>query len=68
MEIIHVETGIIKLDQFIKWIGIAGTGAEAKQIIRNGIVKVNGEIVTQRGKKLKKDDIVEVMRNTYKLG
>ncbi|NLC67479.1 MAG: RNA-binding S4 domain-containing protein [Clostridiaceae bacterium] len=68
MEIVRLKTETIKLDQFIKWMGITATGAEAKQIIRQGMVKVNGEVETRRGKKLKKDDVVEVAGKTYKLG
>ena len=68
MDIIRINTERIKLDQFVKWAGIAATGSEAKKIIRNGVVKVNGEVAIERGKKLKKDDIVEIMGRKYKLG
>ena len=49
----------IRLDQFLKLMDIAQTGGHAKLIIKNGDVKVNGEICTQRGKKLYTGDIVE---------
>jgi ribosome-associated protein len=48
------------MDQLLKYANIAGTGGEAKILIKQGLVKVNGEIVTQRGKKIRNRDIVEV--------
>ncbi|EYE88637.1 RNA-binding protein S4 [Fervidicella metallireducens AeB] len=60
MDKIQINTEFIKLDQFLKWAGIADTGTIAKLIINNGDVKVNGEVVLQRGKKLYKGNIVEV--------
>ncbi len=50
----------IKLDQFLKWVGVAVTGGQAKVIIQAGEVAVNGEVVTQRGRKLKTGDRVTV--------
>ena len=49
----------IRLDLFLKLMNIAQTGGHAKLIIQNGEVQVNGEVCTQRGKKLRKGDIVE---------
>jgi ribosome-associated protein len=51
---VNITTNMIKLDQFLKWAGIAENGSMAKQMVLDGIVKVNGEIVLQRGKKLYK--------------
>jgi ribosome-associated protein len=56
---------IIKLDQFLKWVGAASTGGEAKLIIQDGEVKVNGEIETRRAKKLVEGDSVTVKGKTY---
>ncbi|SDL15759.1 RNA-binding S4 domain-containing protein [Natronincola ferrireducens] len=50
----------IKLDQLLKFVDVAGSGGHAKILILNGEVKVNGEVVTQRGKKIRTGDIVEV--------
>ncbi|UZQ54257.1 RNA-binding S4 domain-containing protein [Trichothermofontia sichuanensis B231] len=50
----------IKLDQFLKWVGVAATGGQAKVMIQAGEVRVNGEVVTQRGRKLKPGDRVTV--------
>lgn len=49
---ISISTPFIKLDQFLKFSGIAVTGGEAKEMIAAGIVKVDGEVCLMRGKKL----------------
>lgn len=62
---IKITTDFIKLDQFLKFVGISQTGGHSKEIILEGVVKVNNEICIQRGKKLKVGDIVEI--DEYKL-
>jgi ribosome-associated protein len=42
----------IKLDQFLKWVGAASTGGEAKMMIQGGLVKVNGTSETRRGRQI----------------
>lgn len=64
MEEIRIETDYIKLDQFLKLCGVAQTGGQAKMIIADGLVKVNGEVSLQRGKKIRKEDKV-VIDDTY---
>lgn len=64
---ITIDSEYIKLDQFLKLADIASTGGHAKFLILEGLVKVNGEIETRRGKKLKPQDIVEVEGNTIKV-
>ncbi len=59
MEKIQITTEFIKLDQLLKWANIVGSGSEAKHIISEEMVKVNGEIETRRGKKIRVGDIVE---------
>ena len=49
----------IKLDAALKCAGLVNTGGHAKIVIRGGEVKVNGEVCTQRGKKLKSGDTAE---------
>lgn len=49
----------IKLDQFLKWSGAVQTGGQAKIVIGEEQVKVNGQIETRRGRKLRKGDKVE---------
>jgi len=50
----------IKLDQFLKVTDVAGSGGEAKLIIRSGEVTVNGEMELRRGRKLYDQDVVTV--------
>ena len=57
----------IKLDQFLKWQGIAQTGGEAKIIIKQGIVEVNGEEEVRRGRKLITGDRVTVAGTTHRV-
>ncbi len=54
----RITTEYIKLDQFLKFAGAAYSGAEAKDMILNGIAAVNGEVCTMRGKKLRPGDKV----------
>ncbi len=54
-----ITTEFIKLDALLKFAGIAGTGGHAKELVQSGMVKVNGEICTMRGKKIRPGDIVE---------
>lgn len=60
MKKIVITTEFIKLDSFLKLSGAATTGGEGKLLIEDGMVAVNGEICTQRGKKLRPGDIVAV--------
>jgi ribosome-associated protein len=60
MQTVRIGTEFIKLDSLLKFTGIAETGGEGKLIVQEGIVKVNGEVCTQRGKKIRAGDIVEV--------
>ena len=59
MEKIQITTEFIKLDQLLKWANVVSSGSEAKHIIIEEMVKVNGEIETRRGKKIRIGDIVE---------
>ncbi|RHO58515.1 S4 domain-containing protein YaaA [Eubacterium sp. AM05-23] len=60
MEIIEINTEFIKLDQLLKFAGLVGNGSDAKMVIQDEMVRVNGEICTMRGKKLRPGDVVEV--------
>ena len=53
----------MKLDQFLKWKNLVSSGGEAKIIIKSSAVRVNGEIETRRGRKLKKGDKVIFLKN-----
>lgn len=58
METITIITEFIKLQDLLKLAGLVYTGGEAKVLIQDGAVTVNGEICTQRGKKLRPGDTV----------
>ena len=64
---VKINTEFIKLDSFLKFCGAASLGSEAKMYILDELVKVNGEICTQRGKKLYRGDIVEFNGETFKV-
>lgn len=59
MEEITIQTEFIKLDSLLKFAALVGTGGEAKIVISDGLVSVNGEVCTARGKKLYNGDVVE---------
>jgi len=59
MDQIKLRDDYIKLGQALKAAGLAGSGIDAKMLIQDGRVKVNGNIEYQRGKKLYDGDIVE---------
>lgn len=58
--IIEIDTEFIKLDNLIKLSGVADTGGQAKFMVQNGYVKLNGEICEMRNKKIRNGDVVEV--------
>ena len=67
MNKIKINTEIIKLDAFLKWAGIVTSGSEAKLYIQDELVKVNNEICTQRGKKLKVGDVVNFEHSDFEI-
>ncbi len=60
MDLVTINTEFIKLGQLLKLASLVGQGSDAKMIIADGLVKVNGEVVTQRGKKVYPGDVVDV--------
>ena len=57
---IKITTEFIKLDALLKFASLVGSGGEAKQLIQDGEVLVNGEVCTMRGKKIRPGDEVEL--------
>ena len=55
----------IRLDDLLKNVGVVNTGGHAKIVIQDGEVKVNGEVCTMRGKKLRDGDSAEYERIIY---
>lgn len=60
MEKIHIHTEYIKLDQLLKLANFVSSGGEARFMIEDGDVKVNGEVEIRRGKKLRPGDRVDI--------
>lgn len=65
MEKIVISTEYIKLDQFLKWVGIVDSGTDAKFIIQEGEIKVNNEVEMRRGRKLYPEDVVSFEGKEY---
>lgn len=58
MDVITITTEYIKLQDLLKFAALVSTGGEAKLVITEGNVLVNGEVCPQRGKKIRPGDIV----------
>lgn len=67
MKEIKIETEFIKLEQLMKFASMVQTGGEAKMLINQELVLVNGEICTQRGKKIRPGDKVEFDGEIYEV-
>lgn len=67
METITIETEFIKLDALLKFAALTATGGEAKRVITDGMVAVNGETCTMRGKKIRPGDTVTFAGHTLKV-
>ncbi|MBQ7938414.1 MAG: RNA-binding S4 domain-containing protein [Oscillospiraceae bacterium] len=62
---VAIRDEFIKLDSFLKFSGAVMTGGEAKELIQGGKVKVNGEVCTMRGKKMRPGDVAELSGKSY---
>ena len=67
MEIIKLRDEYIKLGQALKAAGLVESGVDAKLAIEDGLVKVNGAVEYQRGKKLRDGDVVSYQGETIKI-
>ena len=67
MEVIKLRDEFIKLGQALKAAGFVESGVEAKDVIQEGLVTVNGEVDTRRGRKLYDGDIVNVDGDEIKI-
>ena len=65
IEKVKISTEFIKLDQFLKRLAIVDSGSEAKQVILDGMVKVNGDVEKRRGRKIYPEYKVEVFDKIY---
>lgn len=64
---VEIRDEYIKLEQAMKLSGACSTGAEAKYAIKEGRVRVNGEVELQRGKKLRNGDVFHFNNHDYKI-
>lgn len=64
-ETVKINTEFIQLQSFLKFKGIAETGGQAKEFIQDGIIRVNGEVCTARGKKIRNGDVVTAFAIDY---
>lgn len=67
MTVVTIRTEYIKLDQFLKFTGMAATGGDAKELVATGQILVNGQACTMRGKKLRPGDRVEAGGKCYEV-
>ncbi|MEG0529391.1 MAG: RNA-binding S4 domain-containing protein [Bacilli bacterium] len=62
---VFIKTEFIKLDQLLKFVGVAESGGHSKEIIAEGVVLVNDEVCLMRGKKIKEGDRVTLDDNCF---
>lgn len=60
MEKVAITTPTINLDQFLKWCGVVDTGGQVKIMLDDGMIKLNGTKVTERRKKIRPGDVIEI--------
>ncbi|MBP2655669.1 MAG: ribosome-associated protein [Firmicutes bacterium] len=60
MQEIFINTPVINLDQLLKWAGIVDTGGQVKLLIAENLIRVNGIIISERRKKIRPGDIIEI--------
>ena len=68
METITITTEYIKLQDLLKFAAAVETGGEAKLVIQEGDVTVNGEVCTMRGKKCRAGDVIELDGQSVEVG
>ena len=68
MTIITIRDDFIKLGQALKLAGLVGSGVEAKIVVQDGMVEVNGEVDTRRGRKLVEGDVVTFNGESFQIG
>ena len=68
MEKVIIRDDFIKLGQAMKLAGMVGSGVDAKMLIQDGQVEVNGEVEYQRGKKLHEGDVITFTGESVQIG
>lgn len=64
---VSIHTEFIKLDSLLKFAGLCDTGGFAKELVQQSAVRVNGEVCTMRGKKIRPGDAVTVDKYTVRV-
>jgi len=64
---IFITTDFIKLENLLKLSGSMSTGGQAKIVIKDGLVRHNGEVCTERGRKVREGDTVEFDGKVYRV-
>lgn len=67
IRVITIDTEYIKLDALLKYAGAVDTGGQSKLVIQDGLVTVNGEVCTMRGKKMRDGDRAEFQDVVYQV-
>ncbi|MGI8624153.1 MAG: RNA-binding S4 domain-containing protein [Solirubrobacteraceae bacterium] len=67
MDEVEIRGDMIRLGQLLKVSGVAGSGADAKELIASGTVTVNGEAETRRGRQLHRGDVVSAGQASVRL-
>jgi ribosome-associated protein len=57
----------IRLGQLLKLAGLADSGAEARELVQEGAARVNGEVETRRGRRLRRGDVIDVAGDTVRV-
>jgi len=64
---VDIEGEYIRLDSLLKYVNLVGSGGEAKILIQEGNVFLNGEVCTARGKKIRHGDLIRFDKSVYKI-
>ncbi|MGB5112073.1 MAG: RNA-binding S4 domain-containing protein [Mycobacterium sp.] len=67
MDDVPIRDGMIRLGQFLKLAGLIDSGADAKAVIADGLVSVNGEVDVRRGRQLRAGDVVSIAGQTARV-
>jgi ribosome-associated protein len=65
---VRIRDDTIRLGQALKLAGLAGSGGDARALIEDGAVRVNGEVETRRGRQLLRGDVITVGGETVRIG
>jgi len=65
---VPIKDDMIRLGQFLKLANLIESGGEAKQVLAGGIVRVNGEVETRRGRQLERGDVINVAAKSARVG